>query len=126
MTSKTAIVIIAMALASTAAHAETQVYQRHCTESDYFQPGMTCKKTARCEDRGRSVFVSENTWALLQGASPKCPIPIHYKTNAPCVVDPAENEPTCNWEARMAVAKRHGFADMAHANMMKPSPGAKN
>ena len=105
------------AMLATPAHAETIVYLRHCTESDYFRPGMTCTKTGACEDRGRSVFVSENTEAQLQGASPKCTIQTRYKINAPCVVDPAVNETTCGYEARMAVAKRHGFADMADANM---------
>jgi hypothetical protein len=105
------------AMLATPAHAETIVYPRHCTESDYSRPGMTCTKTGACEDRGRSVFVSENTEAQLQGASPKCTIQTRYKTNAPCVVDPAVNETTCGHEARMAVAKRHWFADMADANM---------
>ena len=34
-----------------------------------------------------------------------------------CIKDPATNESTCNYEARTAVAKRHGFADMPHAGM---------
>jgi hypothetical protein len=49
----------------------------------------------------------------------------NHKINPPCVVDPALNEPTCNHEARMAVAKRHGFEDMAHANMSEAIQGSE-
>lgn len=36
-----------------------------------------------------------------------------------CVKDPAPNETTCGHEARMIVSRRHGFSDMAHANMVE-------
>jgi hypothetical protein len=90
------------------AHAENRVYPWHCTQSDYFPPGMACKNTyaggTRRESKDRTVWIAENTWAQSQPerASPKCTIQTLYKTNPPCVVDPAPNEPTCNHEARMA------------------------
>ena len=43
---------------------------------------------------------------------------------AACVIDPAPNETTCGYEARMTVARRHGFVDMAHANMSEAIAGS--
>jgi len=34
--------------------------------------------------------------------------------HAACIPDPALNEPTCGYEARMNVAKRHGFSELSH------------
>jgi hypothetical protein len=92
---------------------------------------MACKNTyaggTRCEGTDKTVWIGENTWAQSQPerASPKCTIHTLYQANPPCVVDPAPNEPTCNHEARMAVAKRHGFEDMAHANMSEAIQGSE-
>jgi hypothetical protein len=36
---------------------------------------------------------------------------------AKCVKEPPGNETICGYEARMAVARRHGFADLAHGDM---------
>lgn len=36
---------------------------------------------------------------------------------AKCVHDTAGNESTCGHEARITVAKRHGFSDISHGEM---------
>lgn len=36
---------------------------------------------------------------------------------AKCIHDPAGNESTCGYEARMTVAKRHGFSDLSHGEI---------
>ena len=80
----------------------------------------------RCESKEKTICVTENVWGQQNEAqSPKCTISIRHKTSPPCVVDPAPNESTCGHEARVAVAKRHGFEDMAHANMSEAIQGSE-
>jgi len=122
---------IAAGIFATAVHADEQAYPRHSTYSDYFPLGVVCKMDVTdieslCESNTESVRVFENdlTRSHNQGF-PKCTILTEYKTNAPCIVDPSPNEPSCNHEARMAVAKHHGFGDMAHANMSEAIQGSE-
>jgi len=118
---------------------EVQFYRRPCTLSDYFPPGMSCKAGhapqgekgrnpgTLCESRDKTVMVFEDTSLQSQEAQeafgfssvppPTCTIRAFHKANPPCVVDSVPKEPICNRKARIAVAKRHGFEDMARANM---------
>jgi hypothetical protein len=34
-----------------------------------------------------------------------------------CVKDPSPNEPQCNWESRVLIAKRYGFSEMSRGEM---------
>jgi hypothetical protein len=110
------------ALMALQAHAEEISYSRHCSNADLYPSGMRCEENysngTKCEAFDRTITVGENSWAQKESsAPPKCIVSIRYKTNPPCVPDPAGNEPTCNYEARMAVARRHRFTDVSHAEM---------
>jgi hypothetical protein len=91
---------------------------------------MGCKNTyaggTRCESRDKTVWIGETLGRnpSLNGHHQSAQFKPSTKQNLPCVVDPAPNEPTCNHEARMAVAKRHGFEEMAHANMSEAIQGS--
>lgn len=101
--------------------AEEISYARHCTHADLYPAGMQCEEnygdSTRCQSFDRTLDTGENTYAQKEGVPPKCIVTIRYKTNPPCVPDPAGNEPTCNYEARMAVARRHRFTDISHVEM---------
>ncbi len=114
--------VFVIAACACPAFGEERVYARHCTRSDFLQPDMNCKSitdsSSRCEGRESTVDITENTYQQeADGVGPKCYVSTRRKINAPCVPDPALNEPTCSYEARTSVARRHGFAALSHASM---------
>src|ERR1700730_11204937 len=85
-------------------HPHPQIYFRHCTQSDYFQAGMTCKEdlpgSTQCESFDKTMVIT--SWVNGKPNSQTCAISTWHKINPPCVPDPAAHGSTCGNDAAMS------------------------
>jgi len=92
-----------------AAQPETESLNHACTTAQTHPRGYKCVETSLgwdCDGRATSMRIFEN--------ENECIIFTWHKTaediRRHCVPDPAENQPTCNNEARVKVFRRHNLA----------------